>query len=107
MTIPRTSRRSSIASRRLFPGLPESGTGAEASIELVPVIAAMGDWGSRWLPTEPALAVRARLLAEGGPPMWARMMDELRDRHLDGEPAKADGVLGELTVAYQRAVDAR
>ena len=77
----------------------------EAAIELVPVIAAVGDWGARWLPTEPALSVRARLLAAGGPPMWDRFMDELRDHHLHRRPLRDDGVLAELTRAHQRVMD--
>ena len=50
----------------------------EAAIELVPIIVELGDWGSRWLPTTPELAVRARLLADGGPDIAQRFMDELR-----------------------------
>lgn len=73
----------------------------EASIQLVPIIAAVGDWGARWLPTEPALTIRARLLAEGGPAMWTRFMDELRERHLNRRPARDEGVLAELTRAYE------
>ncbi|MEU1688546.1 hypothetical protein [Micromonospora sp. NPDC005707] len=42
----------------------------EAAIELVPLMAHLGAWGSRWLPTSPALSIRAHLLAEGGPEMW-------------------------------------
>jgi DNA-binding HxlR family transcriptional regulator len=75
----------------------------EAAIELVPVIAAIGDWGARWLPTTPELTVRARLLAEGGAPTWNSLMDELRDRHLDGKPCVDDGILAQLTAAYLRA----
>jgi DNA-binding HxlR family transcriptional regulator len=75
----------------------------EAAIQLVPLIATMGDWGSRWLPTEPELAVRARVLADGGPPMWERFMDELREQHLEAQPPRSDGVLAELTLAYTRA----
>jgi DNA-binding HxlR family transcriptional regulator len=71
----------------------------EASIQLVPVIAALGDWGVRWLPTEPELAIRARLLADGGAPMWERLMAELRDQHLDNRPRRDDGVQAQLTRA--------
>ena len=75
----------------------------EASIQLVPLIVAIGDWGSSWLPTDPVLAVRARILAEGGAPMWNRFMDELRDQHLDSQPPRNDGVLAQLTRAHARA----
>ena len=76
----------------------------EAAIQLVPLIATMGDWGARWMPTEPALAVRARVLAEGGPVMWEQFMEELRDQHLSAQRPKAGGVLAELTLAYERAL---
>jgi len=75
----------------------------EAAIQLVPVLAVLGDWGARWLPTTPELAVRARVLADGGPAMWERFMDELRAVHLHAEPGPEDGVLTELTRAYQHA----
>ncbi|WP_222433291.1 winged helix-turn-helix transcriptional regulator, partial [Micromonospora sagamiensis] len=52
----------------------------EAAIELVPLMAHLGAWGSRWLPTTPELSIRAQLLARGGPEMWERFMDELRAR---------------------------
>ncbi|WP_422754922.1 winged helix-turn-helix transcriptional regulator [Micromonospora sp. WMMD708] len=78
----------------------------EAAIELVPVMAQLGAWGSRWLPTSPELSIRAQLLADGGPEMWQRFMDELRAIHLEGQPQRADGVLAELTLAYERAAAA-
>ncbi|MFJ8394045.1 winged helix-turn-helix transcriptional regulator [Streptomyces sp. NPDC094144] len=76
----------------------------EASIQLVPLMTQLGDWGSRWLPTVPELSIRARLLARGGPEMGERFMDELRATHLNGRPRRTDGVLAELTLAYERAV---
>ena len=54
----------------------------EASIELVPVMAALGSWGRRWLPVSHELSIRAELLEEGGPVLWDRFMAELRDEHL-------------------------
>ncbi|MFD3506553.1 winged helix-turn-helix transcriptional regulator [Nocardia sp. NPDC058666] len=74
----------------------------EAAIQLVPVLAALGAWGARWLETAPELTVRAQLLAAGGPPMWERFMEELRADHLHGTPT-SNGVLAELTAAYHRA----
>lgn len=58
----------------------------EPAIQLVPVLAELGAWGTRHRPTTPVLAVRAELLADGGRPMWDRFMDELREVHL-GIPA--------------------
>ena len=75
----------------------------EPAIQLVPLIVELGDWGSRWLPTTPELAVRARLLADGGPEMSDRFMFELRAIHLDREPQRDDGVLAELDAAYRLA----
>lgn len=75
----------------------------EAAIQLIPLLAHIGDWGVRWLPTAPALAVRAQMLAAGGPALWERFMDELRAVHLHGRPPPADGVLAELTQAYTQA----
>lgn len=75
----------------------------EATIELVPLIIELGDWGSRWLPTAPELAVRARLLADGGPELCDRFMEELSTIHIDRRPRPDDGVLAELDAAYQRS----
>jgi DNA-binding HxlR family transcriptional regulator len=58
----------------------------EPSIELVPIMAALGTWGSRWLPVTEELSIRARVLGEGGPELWDRFMAELRQEHL-GIPA--------------------
>jgi DNA-binding HxlR family transcriptional regulator len=55
----------------------------EAAIELVPVIAELGAWGVRHRSTTPRLRVRAELLTDGGPELWAEFMDELRQLHLD------------------------
>lgn len=77
----------------------------EPAIELLPVLAHLGDWGARWLPTSPELAVRARLLADGGPALWDRFAAELLRIHVHGEPVPADGVLAELTAAYERLAD--
>ncbi|WP_067890428.1 winged helix-turn-helix transcriptional regulator [Nocardia vaccinii] len=79
----------------------------EAAIQLVPVMAQLGAWGARWLETAPELTVRAELLAAGGPQLWERFMAELQARHLRGEPMPEDGVLAELTAAYEDAVAAR
>jgi hypothetical protein len=34
--------------------------------------------------------------------MWERFISELRETHLHGQPAPTDGVLAELTAAYER-----
>lgn len=76
----------------------------EMGIALVPVFAAMGDWGRRFLPVTEEMSIRADLLAEGGPALWERFMAELRFLHLDA-PKPAVSVLDELTEAYRCAVE--
>ncbi|WP_280423884.1 winged helix-turn-helix transcriptional regulator [Nocardia carnea] len=78
----------------------------EAAIQLLPLITELGAWGARWLPTTPELAIRAQLLADGGPELGQRFMDELRDIHLHRRPAPENGVLAELTAAYQETARA-
>lgn len=69
----------------------------DMSIALVPIMAHLGAWGSRWLPVSEELSIRAKLMEEGGPAMWEQFMSELRQEHL-GEPPVA---------AYEGAVPVR
>jgi len=69
------------------------------AIELVPLIAEMSAWGLRHRPVTPELAIRARLLEEGGRPLLDAFMAELRHLHL-GAPKPSRSVLSELTSAY-------
>lgn len=80
----------------------------EQGIELLPVLAQMGAWGTKYLPTSEELAVRGRLLAKGGPKMWDAFMDELRERHL-GQKRKTRGpsVSAQLKKAYEAAIAKR
>lgn len=74
----------------------------EKAITLLPVLAMIGAWGRRHLPVTEELSVRARLLEEGGPKMWAQFMDELRQEHL-GIPVPAPGAMpvrAQLQAAY-------
>lgn len=74
----------------------------ESAIQLLPVLAQIGAWGRRHLPTTPELAIRAQLLEEGGPPLWDAFMDEMRHEHLGVSlPAGHDPVLPRLTAAYE------
>jgi DNA-binding HxlR family transcriptional regulator len=78
----------------------------EASIQLVPVFAQVGDWGLRHRPTSRRLRVRAELLAAGGPELWTEFMTELRATHL-GEPGPerdGPGVTERLAQAYAAAL---
>ena len=75
----------------------------EPAIQLVPLLAHMGAWGRRFTSVSEELAIRARLLEEGGPVMWQHFMAELRSLHL-GAPAVERSVMAELRAAYQAAI---
>lgn len=78
----------------------------EKAIELLPVMVAVGAWGRKFCRTDPELAIRARLLEEGGPEIWAKFMDELRHVHLGHDkPEAAASVSAALTDAYKRALE--
>jgi hypothetical protein len=54
------------------------------------------------------LAIRAELLEAGGPELWDRFMDELREQHLGiARPAGAESVFGYLQAAYEAELAAR
>jgi DNA-binding HxlR family transcriptional regulator len=74
----------------------------ERAITLAPLFVQLGAWGRRWLSPSAKLAVRARLLEEGGPSLWARFEDDLRAEHL-GAPRRAGGptVADELRAAFE------
>jgi DNA-binding HxlR family transcriptional regulator len=76
----------------------------EQGIELLPVLAQMAGWGFKYLPVTEELGIRAQLLSEGGPKMWAEFMDELRETHLGmRRKRKAGPSVGErLRAAYQK-----
>jgi DNA-binding HxlR family transcriptional regulator len=74
----------------------------EPAIQLVPIMAHLGAWGRRHLPVTRELAIRAELLEAGGPELWDRFMDELREQHLGiARPAGAESVFGYLQAAYE------
>ena len=78
----------------------------EQGIELLPILAQMSGWGFKYLPVSEELGIRAKLLSEGGPKMWAEFMDELRETHLGMKRRrKAGPSVGErLQAAYQEVV---
>lgn len=76
----------------------------EKAIQLVPVFAHIGGWGRRHLPVSEDLSIRAELLENGGPQMWADFMDELRTLHLGAAPSGAPSVAGRLQAAYEAVV---
>jgi len=76
----------------------------ESAIQLVPVLATLGTWGTAWLPISNELSARAKVLAEGGPELWERFMDELRAEHLGSTPPDTRPTIRELLDdAYQSA----
>jgi len=87
------------------PGQRATYTLTEAAIQLVPVLAELGAWGARHRDTTPRLRVRAELLANGGPELWAEYMDELRELHLGkvGRPRAGPSATERLSAAYTSA----
>lgn len=79
----------------------------EPGIQLVPIMAHLGAWGRRHLPASRELAIRAELLEAGGPELWDRFMDELREHHLGlTRPDGAESVLASLQTAYEASIAA-
>lgn len=81
----------------------------EKGIALLPVVAQMAAWGRKYLPVTEELSIRAQLLEEGGPKLWAEFMDELREMHL--APGKrlrpkprGPSVFERLRAAYEEVV---
>ena len=81
----------------------------EQGIELLPILAQMSAWGVKYLPVTEELGIRAKLLAEGGPRMWADFMDELRETHLGVKRRKKTEptVAERLRKAYEGVVAAK
>lgn len=78
----------------------------EQGIELLPILAQMSGWGFKYLPVSEELGIRAKLLDQGGPKLWAEFMDELRETHLGLKRRKKTGPsVGErLQAAYERVM---
>jgi DNA-binding HxlR family transcriptional regulator len=78
----------------------------EQGIELLPILAQMSGWGFKYLPVSEELGIRAKLLSEGGPKMWAEFMEELRELHLGIERRRKTGRrVGErLQAAYEKVM---
>ena len=58
----------------------------DKGIALLPIVVQIGAWGSRWVADAKKLDARARKVVreiqEGGPPAWAKRMEELRAEHV-------------------------
>ncbi len=96
---------SGLLSRRDDPSHKQKGIYSltEPSIQLVPLLAQMGAWGRRHTRASEELSIRAELLEEGGPAMWADFMVELRALHLNA-PVPQRSVFAELQAAYLAVV---
>jgi DNA-binding HxlR family transcriptional regulator len=83
----------------------------EQGVQLLPILAQMAGWGERHLPVTQELGIRAKLLDEGGPEMWAEFMDELREANLGPgtrlKPPSPGPSVGERLQAAYEAVVAR
>ena len=75
-------------------------------IELLPILAQMSVWGRKYLPVSEELSIRAQLLEEGGPKLWAEFMEELREVHLGVKRRRKTGrsVAEQLQAAYKAVV---
>jgi DNA-binding HxlR family transcriptional regulator len=80
----------------------------EKGIELLPVLAQMSAWALEHLPVTEQLGIRAKLLDEGGPKLWAQFMDELRETHLGQRRRRRSktgaSVAERLQAAYEAVV---
>ena len=57
----------------------------EAGIDLLPALAELGLWGSRYRRADPELGAIAQRLSEGGPELLDQMRKDLRAGHLAGD----------------------
>ncbi len=54
----------------------------EAGIDLLPVLAEIGFWGSKYRRADPELGAMAQRLSDGGPALLARLKEQLQTAHL-------------------------
>jgi DNA-binding HxlR family transcriptional regulator len=79
----------------------------EQGIALLPILAQMSVWGRKYLPVTEELSIRARLLEEGGPKLWAEFMEELRETHLGVRRRRKGPTVAERLQKAYAAVVAR
>ena len=79
---------------------------SERAIELVPVLAQLSAWGVRHLPAAPGYAARAKVLVDGGAPLWETFMDELRENHLGPGARRWPAPAGPTVAARMKAANA-
>jgi DNA-binding HxlR family transcriptional regulator len=78
----------------------------DKAIALLPIMAHLGAWGTKWLPVSEELSIRAILLEDGGPAMWQQFMSELRVEHLGAPlpPGHVPSVRARLQASYQAVI---
>lgn len=78
----------------------------EPAIQLVPVMAALGEWGFRNRATARPHRVRSEILVAGGPALWADFMADLRTVHLGAPPPPGPGPTASerMAAAYAEAI---
>jgi len=78
----------------------------EASIRLVPVMAALGEWGYTNRKTARPHRVRSEVLVAGGPALWEDFMADLRTIHLGAPPPPGNGPTAteRMAAAYDEKV---
>ncbi len=58
-------------------------------IELLPVLAQLAIWGRKYLPVSAEDDALAKMLEDGGPVFWDKLMARLRRQHLEGAAVSA------------------
>lgn len=81
----------------------------EKAIQLVPILAAIGIWGRRHLPVSEEQDLRMGVLERGGPKVWQRLMDELRQTHLSvaAPPGRIPSVVDKMHKTARAAMSRR
>lgn len=59
----------------------------DSGVDLVPVLATIGNWGARHCPADPDRVLAARELNYELPESWSALMDSLRARHPGASPS--------------------
>ncbi len=59
----------------------------EQGIALLPVLAQLAIWGRQYLPVDEEHDEMAKMLEDGGPVFWDKLMARLRKQHLDDTPS--------------------
>jgi DNA-binding HxlR family transcriptional regulator len=77
----------------------------EASINFLPTMISIGNWGNKHLPASPAKGPFFTYVYDQGPQVWQELVDDLRHRHLGGSAPKSCAATFKSTVAaYTRSL---